>query len=161
MPLQSAVDLSESRAVLLGRQIHAAEQSVSWALTGYLVAVAFTTSILYDSCGPVLIAWLISSSIFCVPRIIYAFRVARSPIVALGPEAVRKFVLLSVLASLSMATIPLWAISRGVDASFTYLLSFVIAVFVFGCFVHAPVFGSAVAYMATQFFYRCDLFCDR
>lgn len=151
MSLQTAVDPRESRATLLGRQIHAAEQSVSWALSGYLVAVAFTTAALYRDCGPILVGWLVSSTLFCVPRVIYAFNNARNPADSLPPRAVHKFVFLSVLASLSMAALPLWAISRGNDASFTYLLSFVIAVFVFGCFVHAPVFSSAVAYMATQF----------
>ena len=150
MTQSDIVDDGRTQDYLRGRQVHAAEQNVGKALVGYLVTVVFATALLYDRCGPILLWWLASSSLFCVPRIAYAFRIASRPPQLVDRQAVRKFAVFSVLAALSMSAIPLWIVSRTDGFVFSYLLSAVIAVFVFGCFVHAPVFGSAAAYMLTQ-----------
>ncbi len=150
MTQSDAVDDGRTQDYLRGRQVHAAEQNVGKALVGYLVTVVFATALLYGRCGPILLLWLASSSVFCVPRIAFAFRIASRPPQLIDRHGVRKFVVLSVLAAISMSAIPLWIVSRTDGFVFAYLLSAVIAVFVFGCFVHAPVFGSAAAYMLTQ-----------
>ncbi len=150
MTQSDTVDDGRTQDYLRGRQVHAAEQNVGKALVGYLVTVVFATALLYGRCGPILVLWLATSVIFCVPRITYAFRIARCPPQPVNRQAVRKFAVLSVLAALSMSAIPLWIVSRTDGFVFAYLLSAVIAVFVFGCFVHAPVFGSAAAFMLTQ-----------
>ncbi len=135
---------------LRGRQVHAAEQNVGKALIGYLVSTVFATVLLYGECGSVLLLWLATSSLFCVPRIAYAFRISSRPPQPVERQAVQKFAVLSVLGALSMSAVPLWIVSRTDGFAFAYLLSSVIAVFVFGCFVHAPVFASAAAFMLTQ-----------
>ncbi len=145
-----AEDEGRTQDYLRGRQVHAAEQNVGKALIGYLVSTVFATVLLYGKCGPVLFLWLATSLVFCVPRIAYAFRLSSRPPQLVGQGAVRKFAVLSVLAALSMSAVPLWIVSRTDGFVFAYLLSEVIAVFLFGCFVHAPVFGSAAAYMLTQ-----------
>ena len=150
MTQSDAVDEGRTQDYLRGRQVHAAEQNVGKALVGYLVTVVFATALLYGRCGPILFLWLASSSVFCVPRIAYAFRIASRSPQLINRHGVRKFVVFSVLAAISMSAIPLWIVSRTDGFVFAYLLSAVIAVFVFGCFVHAPVFGSAAAYMLTQ-----------
>ncbi len=144
------VDDGRSQDDLRGRQVHAVEQNVGKALAGYLVTVVFGTALLYARCGPVLLLWLATSTLFCVPRIAYAFRIASRPPQPIDRIAVRKFFVLSILASLCMAAVPLWIVSHTDGFVFAYLLSAVIAVFVFGCFVHAPVFGAAAAFMLTQ-----------
>ena len=150
MTQSDAADDGRTQDYLRGRQVHAAEQNVGKALVGYLVTVAFATALLYGKCGPILVLWLATSSFFCVPRIIYAFRIANRPPQLINRHAVRKFAVLSILAAISMSAIPLWIVSRTDGFVFSYLLSAVIAVFVFGCFVHAPVFGSAAAFMLTH-----------
>ncbi len=145
------VDHNHNHDLLLGQQVFAAEQNVGWALSGYLVAVAAMTILFYPVAGLPLVVWLASSSLFCTPRIVHAFKSSQRCPSPTGSRTIRNSVILSILASMSMAAIPIWMMFRGGEASFPSLMSFTTGVFVFGCFVHAPVLQSALAYAITQF----------
>ena len=140
-----------SEEFLIGRQVHAAEQNVGKALLGYLGGAVLTTWMLYAECGPILLVWLAMSAAFCIPRIALAFHLSRRGPLTWSAREGRKFWWYSVAAAIAMGTIPLWIITHSDGFVAEYLLAFTTGVFLVGCFVHAPIFGSAGAFMITQF----------
>jgi diguanylate cyclase (GGDEF)-like protein len=136
--------------LLIGREVHAAEQNVGKALLGYLGGAVLTAWLLYRDCGPILLVWLALSATFCIPRIALSFSIARRAPRPLTLRDRHRFWLYSVAAAIAMTGVPLWLIAQTEGFIGAYFLAFSVGVYLVGCFVHAPVFGAAVAYMVTQ-----------
>lgn len=148
---RSATDAGQGHDDLLrGRQIFAVEQNTERGLVSFGVAATFATLLFHREWGGTILAWYLCVLGFCAIRFTVMRRtIGRTPS-PMGRAAERQLIAWAALSSLVMTSLPVFVSMQSEGLSFAFMLALALGTFWSGCFVFAPVFGAAIAFMLVE-----------